>query len=71
MQNLPTEDLSMIANLVVNTAINWCGEILCLPAEQVRLQYELSLRAVNQLRLIFCTGAAKHWRSDQKPSTSI
>jgi AcrR family transcriptional regulator len=64
MQNLPTEDLSMIANLVVNTAINWCGEILSLPAEQVRLQYELSLRAVNQLRLIFV--GAMHWRSSDK-----
>ena len=63
MQNLPTDDLNMIANLVVNTAINWCGEILSLPAEQVRLQYELSMRAVKQLRLIFV--GAVHWRSDK------
>ena len=61
IQNLSSEDLSMIANLVVNTSINWCGEILSLPAEQVRLQYELSLRAVNQLRLIFV--GATLWRS--------
>ena len=64
MQNLPSDDLNMIANLVVNTAINWCGEILSLPAEQVRLQYELSMRAVKQLRLIFV--GATHWRSDQE-----
>ncbi len=63
MQNLPSDDLNMIANLVVNTAINWCGEILSLPAEQVRLQYELSMRAVKQLRLIFV--GAMHWRSDK------
>ena len=63
MQNLPSDDLQMIADLVINTAMNWCGEILCLPAEQVRLQYELSMRAVKQLRLIFV--GAKHWRSDK------
>ena len=63
MQNLPSDD-QHDANLVVNTAINWCGEILSLPAEQVRLQYELSMRAVKQLRLIFV--GATHWRSDQE-----
>jgi AcrR family transcriptional regulator len=63
MQNLPTDDLQMIADLVINTAMNWCGEILSLPAEQVRVQYELSMRAVKQLRLIFV--GARHWRSDK------
>ncbi|HMU86968.1 MAG TPA: HTH-type transcriptional repressor FabR, partial [Agitococcus sp.] len=43
MQNLPSEDLQMISDLVINTAMNWCGEILSLPSEQVRLQYELSM----------------------------
>ena len=67
MQNLPSADLQMISDLVINTAMNWCGEILSLPSEQVRLQYELSMQAVKQLRLIFV--GAKHWRSD-KESTS-
>lgn len=64
MQNLPSEDLQMISDLVINTAINWCGEILSLPSEQVRLQYELSMQAVKQLRLIFV--GAKHWRADKE-----
>jgi TetR/AcrR family transcriptional regulator, fatty acid biosynthesis regulator len=64
MQNLPSEDLQMISDLVINTAMNWCGEILSLPSEQVRLQYELSMQAVKQLRLIFV--GAKHWRSDKE-----
>jgi hypothetical protein len=49
--------------------MNWCGEILCLPAEQVRLQYELSMRAVKQLRLIFV--GAKHWRSEKSTNIAI
>lgn len=64
MQNLPSEDLQMISDLVINTAMNWCGEILSLPSEQVRLQYELSMQAVKQLRLIFV--GAKHWRADKE-----
>ncbi len=60
MQNLPSDDLEMIADLVINTAINWCGEILALTSDQVRLQYELSMRAVKQLRLIFV--GASHWK---------
>lgn len=67
MQNLPSEDLQMISDLVINTAMNWCGEILSLPSEQVRLQYELSMQAVKQLRLIFV--GAKHWRSDKEAMT--
>lgn len=64
MQNLPSADLQMISDLVINTAMNWCGEILSLPSEQVRLQYELSMQAVKQLRLIFV--GAKHWRADKE-----
>ncbi len=67
MQNLPSADLQMISDLVINTAMNWCGEILSLPSEQVRLQYELSMQAVKQLRLIFV--GAKHWRSDKEAMT--
>ena len=68
MQNLPSADLQMISDLVINTAMNWCGEILSLPSEQVRLQYELSMQAVKQLRLIFV--GAKHWRSDKETIVS-
>ena len=64
MQNLPSADLQMISDLLINTAMNWCGEILSLPSEQVRLQYELSMQAVKQLRLIFV--GAKHWRADKE-----
>lgn len=67
MQNLPSADLQMISDLLINTAMNWCGEILSLPSEQVRLQYELSMQAVKQLRLIFV--GAKHWRSDKEAMT--
>ena len=67
MQNLPSADLQMISDLVINTAMNWCGEILSLPSEQVRLQYELSMQAVKQLPLIFV--GAKHWRSDKEAMT--
>ena len=63
MQNLPSDDLEMIADLVINTAINWCGEILALTSDQVRLQYELSMRAVKQLRLIFV--GASHWKVEE------
>ncbi len=62
MQNLPSDDLEMIADLVINTAVNWCGEILALSSDQVRLQYELSMRAVKQLRLIFV--GASHWKTE-------
>lgn len=64
MQNLPSADLHMISDLVINTAMNWCGEILSLPSEQVRLQYELTMQAVKQLRLIFV--GATHWQGDKE-----
>lgn len=63
LKDLPSDDLTMIADLVINTAIHWCGEVLTLDAAQVRQQYELSMRAVKQMRLIFV--GASHWISDR------
>lgn len=59
----PSDDLEMIADLVVHTVLNLSADLLELPANQRVREHELTARTIKQLRLIFL-GAAQ-WRPDQ------
>jgi len=60
---MPSDDLEMIADLVVHTVLNLSADLLELPSGQRVREHELTARTIKQLRLIFL-GAAQ-WRSDR------
>jgi len=51
--DMPSEDLEMIADLVVHTVLNLSADLLELPPGQRVREHELTGRTVKQLRLIF------------------
>lgn len=60
VRELSSDDLEMIADLVVTTIANLAQDVLSLPPGQSRLEQDLETRAVKQLRLIFL--GASLWR---------
>jgi len=60
VRELASDDLEMIADLVVTTIANLAQDVLSLPPGQSRLEQDLENRAVKQLRLIFL--GASLWR---------
>jgi AcrR family transcriptional regulator len=60
---MPSDDLEMIADLVVHTVLNLSADLLELKQRQRVREHELIARAIKQLRLIFL--GASHWRPDR------
>ncbi len=60
---MPSDDVEMIADLVVHTVLNMSADILELTQAQRVREHELTARAIKQLRLIFL-GAAQ-WRPER------
>ena len=60
---MPSDDLEMIADLVVHTVLNLSADLLELPDGQLVREHKLTARAIKQLRLIFL--GASQWRSDR------
>ena len=60
---MPSDDLEMIAHLVVHTVINLSADLLELPEGQRVREHELTARAIKQLRLIFL--GASQWRPER------
>jgi AcrR family transcriptional regulator len=60
---LPSDDVEMIAHLVVHTVLNLSTDLLELPEGQPVRQHELTARAIKQIRLIFL--GAGQWRVDR------
>ena len=63
LANMPSDDLEMIAELVVQTVLGLTAEILYLPAGQERREREITERAIKQLRLIFL--GALQWQPER------
>lgn len=61
--DVPSEDLDMLAELVVHTVLGLTADILELPEGQSRREQELTTRAIKQLRLIFL--GAVHWKPER------
>jgi len=61
--DMPSDDLEMIAHLVVHTVLNLTADLLELPSGQRVREHELTARAVKQLRLIFL--GAGQWRPER------
>lgn len=59
----PSDDLEMIAGLVVHTVLNLSADLLELPPGQRVREHELTARTVKQLRLIFL--GAGRWHPDR------
>jgi AcrR family transcriptional regulator len=66
--SMPSQDLEMISDLVVNTVINLIVDILDLLAGQSAREEELIVRTIKQLRLIFL--GALTWRADRGAVTA-
>ena len=60
---MPSDDLEMIADLVVHTVLNLSADLLELPSGQRVREHELTARTVKQLRLIFL--GAGQWRPER------
>jgi len=60
---MPSDDVEMIADLVVHTVLNLSADILELKEGQRVRAHELTARAIKQLRLIFL--GASQWRPDR------
>ena len=60
---MPSDDLEMIAHLVVHTVLNLSADLLELPEGQRVREHELTARVIKQLRLIFL--GASQWRPDR------
>jgi len=61
VRELSSDDIEMIADLVVTTVANLAQDVLALPPGQSRLEQDLENRAIKQLRLIFL--GTSLWRS--------
>jgi len=61
--DMPSDDLEMIAGLVVHTVLNLSADLLELPPGQRVREHELTARTVKQLRLIFL--GAGQWQPDR------
>lgn len=70
VRELSSDDLEMIADLVVTTIANLAQDILSLPPEQTRLERDLEERAVKQLRLIFLGTSLWRPQGARQPSDS-
>ena len=57
------DDMEMIADLVINAALTQAGEILQLPRGQSQREQELTVRIIQQVRLILL--GALQWKSDR------
>lgn len=60
---MPSDDLEMIADLVVHTVLNLSADLLELPGGQRVREHELTARAIKQVRLIFL--GASQWRPER------
>jgi hypothetical protein len=60
---MPSDDIAMIADLVVHTVINLSAELLELPAGQRVREHELTACAIKQLRLILL--GAGQWQPER------
>jgi len=60
---MPSDDLEMIAHLVVHTVLSLSADLLELPEGQRVREHELTARAIKQLRLIFL--GALQWRPER------
>ena len=60
---MPSDDLEMIADLVVHAVLNLSADLLELPPGQRMREHELTARTIKQLRLVFL--GAGQWRSDR------
>ncbi len=66
---MPSDDLEMIADLVVHTVLNLSAELLELPDGQRVREDELTARAIKQLRLIFL--GASQWQPERGAVTPV
>lgn len=60
---MSSDDLEMIADLVVHTVLNLSADLLALPPRQRERAHELTARTIKQLRLVFL--GAGQWRADR------
>jgi AcrR family transcriptional regulator len=61
--DMPSDDLEMIAGLVVHTVLDLSADLLELPPGQRVREHEVTARTIKQLRLIFL--GAGQWRPDR------
>jgi hypothetical protein len=64
-----TEDLHMMAGLIVNTMVSTAEEILDLPTDSPEVEAEIVRKVERQLRLVAV--AVPHWRSGSSTPSQL